>query len=109
MRHVLRAGTQMEHGNNLRAGIDCQPQPQDLFVAAQPGAQFIQLEVRELEVAEVTLVQGLSVLASAGQPGSDRGLPVAEDTLCGRGIQPTSRAPSARLRPDGREFSGGTR
>ena len=88
MRHVLRAGTQMEHGKNLRAGIDGQPQPQHLFVAAQPGAQFVQLEVREPEVAEEALVQGLRVLPSAGQPGGDGGLTVAEDTF-GRGsIQP---------------------
>ncbi len=36
---------------------------------------------------EGALVQGLCVLASASQPGSARGLPVAEDTLCGGGIQ----------------------
>jgi hypothetical protein len=51
MRHILRAGAEMEDGKNLRAGVDGQPQPEHLFVAAQPGAQFIQLEVRELEIA----------------------------------------------------------
>ncbi len=51
MRHVLRAGAEMEDGKNLRAGVDGQPQPENLFVAAQPGSQFIQLEVRELEIA----------------------------------------------------------
>jgi hypothetical protein len=60
----------MEHGKKLRAGVDGQPEPEDLLGAAQPGAQFIQLEVRELEMAEGTLVQGLSVLASARQKGS---------------------------------------
>ena len=37
--------------------------------AAQPGAQFVQLEVREPEIAEAALVQGLRVLASTRQPG----------------------------------------
>jgi hypothetical protein len=44
--------------------------------------------VRDLEVAEIVLVHGLSVHASAGQPGSDGGMMVAEDTLCSGGIQP---------------------
>ena len=67
MRHVLRAGTEIEHGKKLRKGIDGQPQPQHLLIAAQPGAQFVQLEMRELEMAGEALVQGLRVLASTGQ------------------------------------------
>ena len=51
MRHVLRAGTQIEDGKKLCARVDGQPQPEHLFGAAQPGAQFVQLEVRELEMA----------------------------------------------------------
>jgi hypothetical protein len=69
MRHVLRAGTEIEHGKKLREGIDGQPQPQHLLIAAQPGAQFVQLEVRELEMAEEALVQGLRV---HGLPGTAR-------------------------------------
>jgi len=87
MRHVLRAGTELKHGKNLRAGVDGQPQPENLFVAAQPGSQFIQLEVRELEITEGALVQGLRMLASARQPGGDGGLSVAEDTLGSGSIQ----------------------
>ncbi len=56
MRHLLRAGTEMKHRNNLREGIDCQPQPQHLCGAAQPRAQFVQLEVWDLEVVEAALV-----------------------------------------------------
>jgi hypothetical protein len=44
--------------------------------------------MRELEMAEEALVQGLRVLASTGQPGSDGGLSKAEDTLGSRRIQP---------------------
>jgi hypothetical protein len=89
MRHLLRAGTQIEDRNNLGEGIDGQPEPEHLLVAAQPGAQFVQLYVREPEVAEVALVQDPSVLASARQPGGDGGLTVAEDTFGGGSIQPT--------------------
>jgi hypothetical protein len=49
MCHVLRARTEMEHGKKLGAGID--GQPQHLCGAAQLGAQFVQLKVREPEVA----------------------------------------------------------
>ena len=51
MCHVLRAGTQLEHGKKLGAGINRQPQPEHVLRAAQAGAQFIQLQVREAEVA----------------------------------------------------------
>ena len=54
MRHVLRAGAELKHGKNLREGINGQPQPQHLCGAAQPGAQFVQLEVGDLEVAEAS-------------------------------------------------------
>ena len=80
--------TQMEYRNKLGAGVDGQPEPQDLLGVAQPGAQFIQLEVRKLEMGEEALVQGLSVLTCAPEPGGDGGLPVAEDPF-GRGrVQP---------------------
>jgi hypothetical protein len=39
MRHMLCAGTELKHRKNFRAGIDDQPQPEDLFGAAQPGSQ----------------------------------------------------------------------
>jgi hypothetical protein len=56
MRHVLGAGAELKYGKNLRQGINGQPQPEDLFGAAQPGSDFIQLHVRELEGAEIVLV-----------------------------------------------------
>jgi len=46
--------------------------------------------VWELEVTEIVLMQTLSVLTSAGQPGDDRGMTVAEDPLSGRRVQPFS-------------------
>jgi hypothetical protein len=87
---MLCAGTKVEDGNDLREGVDGQPQPQYVCGAAQPGTQFVQLEVREPEMAEGTLVQGLCVRARASQPGGDGGLPVAEDSLGSRRVQPFS-------------------
>jgi len=58
----------MEHGKNLREGID--GQPEHLCGAAQPCAQFVQLEVREPQIAERALVQGLCVLPSTSQKGA---------------------------------------
>jgi len=84
MRRDLRAGTQMEDRNDLCKGVDGQPEPQHLLGAAQSRPQFVQLEVGKLEMTEKVLVKALSVLPSAGEPGGDRRLTVAEDSL-GRG------------------------
>jgi hypothetical protein len=46
--------------------------------------------VRELEGAEIVLVQRLSMLTRARQPDRDGGLSVAEDPLGSRRIQPFS-------------------
>jgi hypothetical protein len=66
MGHVLCWRTELKHGKNLGARINGQPEPQHLCGVAQPGAQFVQLHVWELEVAESVLVQGLSVFESRG-------------------------------------------
>ena len=89
--HVLRAGTQRKHRKKLRARIDGQPEPQHLCGAAQPGAQFVQLQVREVQMAEEALVQGMRVLACTSEPGRDGGLTKAEDPFGGGRIQPFSQ------------------
>jgi hypothetical protein len=81
MGHVLGAGAYLEDGQNLGAGINRQPEPEHVLRAAQPGSQFIQLEVWELQMAEGPLVQRLSMLPSASQPRRDGGLTGAEDPL----------------------------
>ncbi len=60
----------MEHGKELGAGIDGQPEPQDLRMGAQPCAQFVQLQVREVQMEEEALVQDVRVLACTGEKGS---------------------------------------
>jgi hypothetical protein len=89
MRRKLRAGAEMEHRKKLGEGINGQPEPQHLFGAAQPGAQFVQLEVRKPEGAKEALVSRLSVRARARQPRGDGGLSIAENPRGRRWVQPT--------------------
>ena len=66
MGHGLCSGTELKHWKNLRQGINGQPKPEHLRMVAEPCSQFVQLEVREPEVAEGALVQGLRVQGLRG-------------------------------------------
>ncbi len=88
MRHVLRAGIQMEHRQNLGAGIDDQPKPQNLLGAVQLGTQLVQLQVREMKMAEDALVQGVRLPACSIEPSRHRGLLKAKDPFCGGKVEP---------------------
>jgi hypothetical protein len=46
----------MQDRKDLRTGVDGQPQPQDVGVAAQPRPQLIQLEIGKLELTEKVLM-----------------------------------------------------
>jgi hypothetical protein len=59
--HQVRPRAQWEHRNALGERIDSHPEPKDLRVAAQACSQFIQLQVRDLEMAEGALLQGLGM------------------------------------------------
>lgn len=85
---LLRARTELKHRDHLGEGIDGEPEPQDLFGATQPGAQFVQLQVREVQVAEAALMEELSVPACASEPDGDGGLTVPENPFGGGSIQP---------------------
>ena len=73
---------------NLGEGIDGQPEPENLLGAAQPGAQFVQLQMWEPQIGEATLMQGLGVLTCAREPGDDGGLSKAKDSRSRRRVQP---------------------
>src|SRR5215469_11933965 len=88
MSHVLGARTQLERRQKLGAWIDDQPEPQHLLRTLQPRAQLIQLQVREMEVAEEAYVQGLCMRASASEPGGDSGLTIAEDPFGSGRVEP---------------------
>jgi hypothetical protein len=87
MGHVVCARTQREHGKQLAARINGEPEPQDLLGAAQSGAEFVQLQVRKVKVAEAVLMQGLCMVSSASQPSGDSGFSEAEDPLGSGKIQ----------------------
>ena len=61
----------MQDRNTFREGVDDQSQPEHVLGVAQPCAQFFQLQVRKVEMAEGALVQDLCVFASASQLGGD--------------------------------------
>ena len=84
-------GPSSRTGRIARERIDGQPQPEYLCGAAQPGSNFVQLEVRDVEVAEAALMEGLSMLAGASEPDGNGRLSVPKDPLGGRSIQPFSR------------------
>ena len=88
---MLRARTQMEPGEKLGARIDGQPQPEHLSRREEPGANFVQLQVWEMQVTEAALVQGLGMFPCASEPRGDGGLTVAEDPLRGGKVESFSQ------------------
>jgi hypothetical protein len=70
MSHVLGAGTELKHRQHLGARVDRHPQPEHVLRAAQPGSQFLQWEVREVQMGEEAHVQGACVRARTRQKGS---------------------------------------
>ena len=57
-------------------------------MAAYPLPQFVQLQVREVQLAKEALVQGMRMLACTRQPSGNSRLPVAEDSLGSGSVQP---------------------
>jgi len=62
--------------------------PEHLRGTAQPGAQLVQLEVREMEMEEEALEQGVRVPTCTSEPPRNSGLSKAEDPLGGGRIEP---------------------
>src|SRR5215469_14497592 len=87
MGHVLGARTELKHRKNLGERIDGQPQPEHLGGTTEPGSNFVQLQVREVQVAKEVLMEDLSVPACACEPSGDGGMTVAEGPF-GGSIQP---------------------
>ena len=65
MSHAMGARTQQQHGHAFGERIDGHPEPQDLCVAAQPRAEFIELQMGEGEHVEGAFMQALSMRSSA--------------------------------------------
>ena len=84
---VLCARTELKDGKNLRRGVDDQPHPEDLCGAAEPGSNFVQLQVRDVQVVEAALMEDFSVPACTREPPRNRGLLKAENPHSRRRIQ----------------------
>src|ERR1700680_2925518 len=80
-------GPSSRAGRILVQGSMASQRKTHLFGTAEAGAQFVQLEMREVGAEEEPLVQDLCVLTSTSQPGGDGGLTVAEDAFGGGRIQ----------------------
>ena len=78
----------MKHRDTFREGVGSQSH---MLGVAQPGAEFVQLQVWQVEMEEEALVQGLCMFPCASQPGGDGGLSKTEDPPSLRGIQPFSQ------------------
>jgi hypothetical protein len=61
MCRVLHMRTQLKHRDDRGEGSDGQAHPQELCGVAQPCANFVYLEVRQVQVAEAALMEELSV------------------------------------------------
>jgi hypothetical protein len=59
-----------------------------LVGAAQPGSLFIQLQMREVQVAKAALMEDLSMPAYTSEPRRDSSLSVAENSLGSGRVQP---------------------
>jgi hypothetical protein len=74
MCHVLCSGTQMEDGKNLREGVDDQPEPQHVLRAAQPGTEFVQLQVFTSRQRRTVAEAGLTSEEQRRQMGQSSGV-----------------------------------
>src|SRR6266699_1983660 len=97
-------GPRWSTGRIFCTGVDDQPEPQHLGTTAEPGSEFVQLQVRKVELEEEALVQGLRMLTRTGQKGwewwlveSRRPVLQPKDLV----LRPEQRAPG---RPAGKGF-----
>ncbi len=75
---VLSPRATVQHGYALRERIQRAPPPQHVRAIAEVRAEFVQLEMRELEVPNPAVVQRCAVLAGPRQPRADRAFAVAK-------------------------------
>src|SRR5215469_17803218 len=101
-------GPRESTGRSLVQGSIASHRKTHLGGAAEPCTNFIQLEVRNVQVAEGVLMEELSVLACPSEPRGDSGLTVAEDSFGGGRIQSFGQPRRAPWRPAAKGFSDGT-
>lgn len=106
--HLVGPRTQLEDRDTLGEGVNGDPEPKDLRAATQARAHLIKLDVRDLQVREDALVQGLSMGSGPQEPSGNGRLAHTKDPFRRRDIQPFRKPRSARAPPAVRAFSTDT-
>jgi len=88
MGRVLGADAEVEHRDQLAQWVNDDLEPPHVCPVAQPGPQFIELEVGEMQLLQPPVMQVGAVLAGACHPAGNRRLSMAEDAARGRDTQP---------------------
>jgi len=79
----LGTGAKLSSGDDFRASIEREPEPDGLALVAQGGSQFVELDVQRLQAAEETRAQFLRMSRGTGQPGCNRCFGMSKDAHCG--------------------------
>jgi hypothetical protein len=88
----------MQQRDDFAERVKGDPQPQCVRPAAEPRAQFVELNVGEGEMPKDAVVEGGSVGDSPCQPGRDGGVAMSEQAHGGGHIEPSARAVSTSPR-----------
>ena len=104
----------MQDRDEFGERVDGHPQPEHLRSIAKPRAEFVKLDMREMEVTEPVVVQRRTVLAGACQPGGDRRVGMTKHPFRCRDVQPFGQrrqhfadTPARRLEPIERRVAPG--
>ncbi len=104
-RRILRAGATLQHGDEFGQRVDHDPQPEHVRALPQARAEFVEQELRELEVAQPAVVQCRTVLTGPAEPGGKRILTMPKDQcrrngreLCGICRRTSAKRTDAVLR-----------
>jgi hypothetical protein len=88
MRGALCPRTKVQDRDEFRQWVHRHPEPEHVRSIAQSRAQFIKLQMRELEAMEPVVMQARAVLPGSREPGGDRRMPMAEDAHRGGDTEP---------------------
>jgi len=78
----------MQHRDHLAEGIDRHPQPHCVGAVTQARSEFVELDVRQVEVPQDAVVKRRALFTRSRHPGGDRRVTVTEDPRRGRDRQP---------------------
>ena len=88
MGSILSARTEVEHRDQLAERVNDDPEPQHVGAVTQPRAEFIQLEVGQVQLLQPAVMQASTMLPGTRDPARNRLLGVAEHAASSRDTQP---------------------